>query len=126
MSRPLRWFSTENWDGTRWAFDASTHEISPELRGRPGTRGYNGVTLPDRRLVLVDAGSVRFVQDHTVLHEMMHVSVDGVEGMGPAEERVITEMAPRLWPILKRFGLRWPERPEGFDSLERRARRMSR
>ena len=127
MSKPLRWFQVRNWDGTLWNFFASTHGISPELRGDPGTRGYNGVTIPDKKIVIIDSSSTRYVQDHTVLHEAMHMSVDGVPGLdGAAEERVITEMAPRLYPILKRFGLHWPERPEGFESLERKSRRQSR
>lgn len=124
MSDSLRWFGFENWDGRHWRVDASSHESSQELRGRPGSLGNDGVTIPERRLILVDSGARRTVQDYTVLHEVMHASLDGVEGISwRTEERVIREMAPRLFPILRRFGLQWPGRPEGFLALERKARR---
>lgn len=126
MSGPIHWFSFKNHDGESWRTEVTSHEYSEELRGETGTRGYAGITIPQSKIILIDTETSRNVQDYITLHELMHASLDGVNGIaGKAEEKVITEMAPRLYPILRKFGLRWPDRPEGFESLERRARRKS-
>ncbi len=124
VKEPLRWFKFKNWDNKSWCLDLSSHELSAELCGDETNRGYNGVTLPDNRLILIDSSSSRHVQNHTVLHEIMHASIDGVDSVDEiAEENVITKMAPRLYPILCRFGLQWPERPARFKLLEQQSRR---
>jgi len=126
MNGPIRWFSFRNHDGTIWTVKWASHDAYPELRGQPGSRGYDGLTEPGEKLITLDAAAFRSVQDRITLHEIMHASVDGVDGVsGKAEEKVITVMAPRLYPILHKFGLRWPDRPEGFIALEKKARRSS-
>ena len=126
MNKPIRWFSFHNHDGSLWKVQQSSHEISPDLRGKENTRGLDGLMDPEHKLITLDAAAKRSVQDYITLHEVMHAALDGVDGIcSTAEEAIITAMAPRLYPILHKFGLNWPDRPEEFVALERKARRNS-
>ena len=126
MTAPATWFRFRDKSGKTWEVQISTHEDSPILKGEYGTLGYDGITISDERSIIIDAAATRNVQDYIILHELMHAVLDGVNGIdGKAEEKVITEIAPRLYPVLQKFGLRWPERPAVFKTIERKARRTS-
>lgn len=124
MDEPLLWFPFRDHDGKPWRGELSSFEISPDLRGPRGSRGYDGLTYCEDRRFIIDAASPRDVQDYVTLHELMHVSVIK-EKFGREEENVISKMAPPLYKILRQFGLRWPERPPEAAALERRARRST-
>ncbi len=124
MTAPATWFRVKDKNGKTWEVQISSHEESPILQGKPGTLGYDGITIPGESRIIIDAAANRNVQGYIVLHELMHAVLDGVNGInGKAEEKVITEVAPRLYPVLQKFGLRWPERPAVFKTIERKARR---
>lgn len=121
---PVCWFEFTDSDGKKWKVFGSSHEDSDKLRGDPGTPGYFGMMIPDERMVLIDATSAKRTQDYIVLHEIMHAALSSISDLpDEAEERVITELAPRLYPILKRLGLKWPNRPDLLASFRRHSRR---
>lgn len=123
MNKPLDWFKFRDSEGSSWRSALSSFEISPDLKGRPGSTGFDGLTYCREKFFLIDAASPREVQDYITLHEIMHVSLSG-HNFGKEEEKVINEMAPPLYKILRQFGLKWPERPAEAAALERRARRL--
>ena len=114
MPAPLPWFTFRDPDGRAWKVGLSCADDSPALTDAHGWTYFASGT------VLLDVEESREHQDAIALHEMMHVAF-GL-GRDAAEERIITRLAPRLLPILKQFGLRFPRRPRGVAALERRAR----
>lgn len=124
MNKPLHWFSLVNHDKVEWKVQLSSQEISPDLAGKKGSDGNYGITDSSQKIILIDAKEARRIQDYITLHEVMHVSLEGIDGIPyDMEERIILKMAPNLFPILQQFGLKWPERSDELLALERRARR---
>ncbi len=124
MSKPIKWFSFHNHDAT-WCVYGSSAEISPadldpKNTGKPT---IDGVAYPNKRIILIDTSSERRTQDYTLLHELMHAALVGSNLSDQTEEKVVMELAPRLYKVLKQFGLVWPERSDDFLTLERKARR---
>lgn len=93
-----------SWD-VRLATEDQTDEI----------KGACGACLTDRRIILIDP-SVEYARDihSTVWHELLHASFPrgNRPANDPEEERIVSAIEKRLWPILAANGLRWPE-PRG-------------
>lgn len=79
--------------------------------------GNCGLCLTDQRLILIDPTVERHdgqTIDSTVWHELLHAS--WMRGDQPAndpeEERIVSALEKRLWPVLSANGLCWPA-PKG-------------
>ena len=120
MSSPVKWFNFKDPDGNAWEVKFSSSEISPSLKA-----DYDGITECGKNLITLDAATLRDIQDYIVLHEVMHACLAKSDVYLKSEEKVITELAPRLYYILKRFGLKWPARPGELKPLERKTRRKN-
>ncbi len=82
-----------------------------------------GLCCPSDREIYINVAESRAFQDETTLHEVKHASFGDVKFFSHKdEERAIRAMTPRLWPILKQFGTRWPARPHGYAALKRSTR----
>lgn len=116
----LPWFRFRDSHGEVWTVALATKPFV----NRTARFGFEcvGLTHYQMRIVLVDAGQAREHQDETLLHEILHVSAHQARLPDEDEERAITAMSPRLWPLLKMLGFRWPRRPCGAAELERLAR----
>jgi hypothetical protein len=114
VTAPLAWFSFRDHAGRAWRVGLSCAEDSPDLEDA------NGWSYFESAAALVDVEQTRSEQDAITLHEILHVAMG--DDHDPAEERIVTTMAPRLLPILRQLGLKFPRRPRGVAALERRAR----
>lgn len=123
MNGPLKWFKFRNHDGVKWDVEVTSHEDSPVLKGRPKTLGYAGLSLMKEKKILIDLEPGKKTQDFITLHELMHAALDGDTSISDkTEEKVIAALAPRLFPILQQFGLKWPDKPAGSKQIEKKAR----
>jgi hypothetical protein len=132
----LFWFSFSDRDKRRWKVFLATPHLLNKVWPRPNKRTLNGIagiTLTNDRHILIDAAPPRHEQDETLLHEVMHATFTGHNDNAAkaarvsheAEERAIAAFSPRLFPILKRKGLRWPARPASAPAFEREARKLA-
>lgn len=116
----VHWFSFADASREEWQSRGTTLPFLRRISGRE----IAGVTLYDYRVVLVDAGYARAVQDETLFHEHHHVAA----GPFPArlklseEERAVRAISPNLWTMMRRYGFRWPRRPARYGALEKLAR----
>ena len=115
---PLFWFAVKDREGRQWRVYLSCKDLSPELTVNCG------VTWRADRLILVNVEQPAYEQDDTVLHELLHVSLEDTNLPDETEEYCIASMTPPLLCMLQRIAkLKWPKRPEGYNSLARYARR---
>ena len=115
---PLLWFRVKDKAGRQWSIYLSCREISPELTVNAG------ITWREERTILVNVEPDSFEQDDTVLHELMHASLEDADLPAETEEYAVASSTPQLLHMLqKSVKLKWPKRPPGYNSLARYARR---
>jgi len=118
MPNPLLWFTVEV--GHRFAeVYLSCQAITETLNDCLGWTQE----MPDGSIrVMIDCAAPRLIQDTTVSHELGHVANWGNPAFEESEDEAASEQHEALYPVLRRFGLRWPRRPKGTASLERYAK----
>lgn len=115
------WFSVLGPNRRRWPVLLSSEEFTPEFDR--STDFAVGLTDYDHKHVVIDVQHPLADHDETVLHELMHVALMEAPISCASEEVFISHLSPKLWPMLKQFGLKWPERPDEFWELRKRAKR---
>lgn len=113
MLRPSRllWFRVR--DGRRATWSVYFADL-PSLAG---------LCRYDKRTIFVDIKPPALEQDETLLHELLHCAF-GFARLNVTrrrEELHIRRLSPQLYPLLRRLGLRWPARPDGYRAMRRRA-----
>ncbi len=118
----LRWFSIRS-GGASWPITLVDRAATTVLDG--ARRGYRfvGMTFVHTHSIYVDAALPREAQEAVALHEICHAVLDDANLPLWIEERVVNALSPRLLPVLKANGFRFPPRPLGAAALERRARK---
>lgn len=108
--------------GRLWTVYRGTEDTYPEFWiGNRDLRTNNdmlaGATVPECAEVYINpaAHDDGEEEDETVLHELVHVACAAIADEDRPftradEERFIRAVSPRLWPLLKARGLRWPSR----------------
>lgn len=104
------------------------HEAAKKRTDRYAN-GFAGLTILAERAIYLSASEDRSTREETLLHEVMHAVLDGFEPVRAseaisyeAEERAVSAISPRLYPVIRRMGLRWPRLPRGTAALERASR----
>lgn len=115
---PLKWFDFRDHKHSRWSVFLS----SAEHRHTVDLEWADGLTYFASKRVLIAVENDRTKQDEILLHELMHVACGDEYGKDGHEERIITKLAPRLLPLLRKFGLRFPRRPRGVAAIEQAVR----
>lgn len=107
--RPCFKFGLDNGVGFRtWEVREATESDTGLMEGAMGRCLRRG---PHRRIILIDPTiDTEFERDSTIFHEVLHAAWPGGGGYESGEEeRVVTALEKRLWPLLAAHGLRWPE-----------------
>ena len=133
------WFRFRATPGHMWrvflATDGHIHDVY-----RDGGDRIIGLTVFAPRIILVDAGLSAEAREETLLHEMMHASLHGIDSdaefaavgirckskEADAEEHMIRVLSPRLYPILRRSHWRPPALSVEARALVRRCQRKER
>lgn len=115
---PLFWFDLSPVD---WKVYLAHRGFMPEMRN------HDGLTFPEAREIYINAALTKREQDSIVYHEASHFGIWRTPWLSAAaEERVVRRMTAKVWPLCRKMGLRWPDRPEGYVSLHRAAVRLER
>lgn len=103
------WFDDEI-DGMTVRHVLATHKTDPDLLD--GT--IRGRYLPEDKLIAIDASEHEEIQDETCWHEHMHAARFPKGVTAAQEEAIIRKQSPRIYATARRYGFRWPPRPEGY------------
>jgi hypothetical protein len=123
-SDPLLWDTFRNVDRKMWCVYLATEETVPGF-----AEDLYGITFRDTREIFINVAYTIDEQNETRMHEQMHAArpLDCCETLSAnAEERAISVISPKLFPVLKQYCLEWPSRPKGYLGLRRKALRLRR
>ena len=117
--KPIRWFDI--WAGGRRVeivFSTPKHCVALR-RGRTSLLGR--CVYEDDRIIL-NALASNHVTEETLIHELLHLSLENLETDEDTEERIVEWADSRLAWSLRQIGFRLPPIPEGVERLRERAR----
>jgi hypothetical protein len=116
---PLPWFEVPDHRGVVWRVYLAT------TAGDPGLIGNAGLTYYATKQIVISVHEPASAQASTLLHEFQHAACDGIGMSSKTEEKLVAYSEPALFKVLSANGLRWPKRPVGYQSLRRKAARLS-